>query len=334
MRYAKNEQGERIEATPSQRRAFCEVCGSEVLARCGTQRVHHWAHANKELCHFAKEPKTPWHINWQDQFPKDWQEVITEDGNGEKHIADIKTLHGLVVEFQHSYIQSNEQSARESHYKKMVWVVDGTRCPSDFERIRWYLVSGINLIHYEEQKVLNIVDVKKGFPKGWIDRSVPVCFDFKLAKYNEQNEVQREECEDLVVLLPRENNTIGCLKLSRAHFIEGVKDGSLLSFLEEKKKENLERIKREEGAHKHRFNLSFKARGNRCYRTEGLGDSSQKSSNIHLLNKDSSRRIKEDLVKFRLCPQCGSGKLVLRHGPYGEFYGCSNYPKCKKTIQL
>ncbi|MBR2827953.1 MAG: NERD domain-containing protein [Bacilli bacterium] len=30
------------------------------------------------------------------------------------------------------------------------------------------------------------------------------------------------------------------------------------------------------------------------------------------------------------CPKCG-GKLVSRNGKYGEFIGCSNYPKCKFT---
>lgn len=30
------------------------------------------------------------------------------------------------------------------------------------------------------------------------------------------------------------------------------------------------------------------------------------------------------------CPRCG-GKLILRKGKYGEFYGCSNYPKCRYT---
>ena len=30
------------------------------------------------------------------------------------------------------------------------------------------------------------------------------------------------------------------------------------------------------------------------------------------------------------CPLCG-GKLVIRNGSYGQFYGCSNYPKCKYT---
>lgn len=38
-------------------------------------------------------------------------------------------------------------------------------------------------------------------------------------------------------------------------------------------------------------------------------------------------------VKNGICPRCG-GKLVLRKGQYGEFYGCSNYPKCKFTKKL
>ena len=29
-----------------------------------------------------------------------------------------------------------------------------------------------------------------------------------------------------------------------------------------------------------------------------------------------------------ICPKC-NGKLVIREGKYGKFYGCSNYPKCK-----
>ena len=36
------------------------------------------------------------------------------------------------------------------------------------------------------------------------------------------------------------------------------------------------------------------------------------------------------MVSNGICPKCG-GQLVLRHGRYGNFYGCSNYPKCKFT---
>jgi hypothetical protein len=32
--------------------------------------------------------------------------------------------------------------------------------------------------------------------------------------------------------------------------------------------------------------------------------------------------------KEMTCKRCGA-RMVLRHGQYGDFYGCSNYPKCK-----
>ena len=31
------------------------------------------------------------------------------------------------------------------------------------------------------------------------------------------------------------------------------------------------------------------------------------------------------------CPECKKGKLVQRNGAKGKFWGCNNYPKCKKT---
>ena len=36
----------------------------------------------------------------------------------------------------------------------------------------------------------------------------------------------------------------------------------------------------------------------------------------------------------RSCPGCGLGTLVLRSGRYGEFYGCSTFPKCSHTVRL
>jgi 5-methylcytosine-specific restriction endonuclease McrA len=37
--------------------------------------------------------------------------------------------------------------------------------------------------------------------------------------------------------------------------------------------------------------------------------------------------------KDELCPLC-AGRLVLRKGKFGQFYGCSGYPKCKYTKQI
>lgn len=39
----------------------------------------------------------------------------------------------------------------------------------------------------------------------------------------------------------------------------------------------------------------------------------------------------EELSKLADCPVCGQGKLQLRKGKFGEFYGCTEFPKCRHT---
>jgi len=40
-----------------------------------------------------------------------------------------------------------------------------------------------------------------------------------------------------------------------------------------------------------------------------------------------------ELVEGRQCPDCG-GALKIKHGRYGKFIGCANYPKCKHIESL
>ena len=47
-----------------------------------------------------------------------------DDKTQEKHIADIKTPGGFVVEVQHSPIAAHEVLSRERYYKNMIWIVD------------------------------------------------------------------------------------------------------------------------------------------------------------------------------------------------------------------
>lgn len=35
----------------------------------------------------------------------------------------------------------------------------------------------------------------------------------------------------------------------------------------------------------------------------------------------------------KICPKCG-GLMIRRDGPYGEFWGCGTFPKCKSTISI
>ncbi len=53
-------------------------------------------------------------------------------------------------------------------------------------------------------------------------------------------------------------------------------------------------------------------------------------------NPDCKSRLADDLPqkKKEKCPKCKTGDLVLRNSVYGQFYGCSNYPKCRYTERI
>jgi competence protein CoiA len=58
-------------------------------------------------------------------FSSTWFEESFHTGlNGEKHIADVKTKHGVTVEFQHSFLPGTERLSREPFCPKLTWVVD------------------------------------------------------------------------------------------------------------------------------------------------------------------------------------------------------------------
>ncbi len=60
--------------------------------------------------------------------------------SGEKHIADVRTPHGLVIEFQRSTIHPDEVLAREQFYQKMIWIIDG--CKNDADRYNFSIMRG------------------------------------------------------------------------------------------------------------------------------------------------------------------------------------------------
>lgn len=50
----------------------------------------------------------------------------------------------------------------------------------------------------------------------------------------------------------------------------------------------------------------------------------------HVEQVSSFQKQREELERKNYCPHCQK-PLVLRHGTYGDFYGCPNYPKCRYT---
>jgi competence protein CoiA len=128
--------GERLEAQPNSS-GRCPICDHIMMAKCGDIRIWHWAHLGGRHCDPWWDNETEWHRAWKGCFPVECQEVVHHAECGEKHIADVKTDRGWVIEFQHSYLKAEERRSRDVFYRKLVWVVDGTRRKRDvgqFER--------------------------------------------------------------------------------------------------------------------------------------------------------------------------------------------------------
>ena len=159
-------------------KGICPSCGSELIAKCGEVIINHWSHKGNRNCDLWWENETEWHRAWKDNFPIEWQEVVQFDKNGEKHIADVKTDEGWVIEFQHSYLKPEERRSRNGFYKKIVWVVDGSRKRdlNQFQQVidKSRFVPEINIpirkVNYlDDSKLLN----------EWVETGVPVFFDFQ-----------------------------------------------------------------------------------------------------------------------------------------------------------
>ncbi len=120
----------------------CPVCDQAMIAKCGERKIWHWAHKGLRKCDQWWENETEWHRAWKGQFPESWQEVVHRAHDGEKHIADVKTDQGWVIEFQHSHLKPEERRSREAFYRKLVWVVDGSRRTRDLSQFQTVLARG------------------------------------------------------------------------------------------------------------------------------------------------------------------------------------------------
>lgn len=124
--------GSRVEAYPTGR-GVCPICAREVVAKCGTRVIHHWAHSSRRSCDPWWEPETQWHRDWKNLFPVECREVSHRASDGEIHRADIKTPTGIIIEVQHSMMNDAERTSREQFYGNLIWVVDGAPFRENFD---------------------------------------------------------------------------------------------------------------------------------------------------------------------------------------------------------
>ncbi|WP_231426829.1 competence protein [Pedobacter sp. Leaf250] len=107
---------------------MCLGCGEKVIAKCGSVKIHHWAHVS--LCHCESwwESETLWHRQWKEVFAPEFREVsFYDDALQEFHRADIHTNTGLTIELQNSPINYEELQSRECFYPKLIWIVNGLK---------------------------------------------------------------------------------------------------------------------------------------------------------------------------------------------------------------
>lgn len=205
----------RVEAQPKQQ-GLCPICSQPVIAKCGDKKVWHWAHRSIASCDSWWEAETEWHRNWKNNYPAEWQEtVLFDEQTGEKHIADVKTIHNLVIEFQHSAIKQEERISREKFYKNMLWVVDGTRLKHDYSRFR----KGKDSLFFTETKNNNVFNIEfpdKIFPSNWLESAVPVIFDFQGLSPAETDKIKN--C--LWCLVPKQKDKTFVVKINREDFIK------------------------------------------------------------------------------------------------------------------
>jgi hypothetical protein len=204
---------------------ICPECLQPVIAKCGQIKIHHWAHRSKGTCACWWEPETEWHRSWKKHFPVDWQEIYVKDvQKNEKHVADIKTPQGFVIEFQHSYINAEKRVSRENFYQNMIWVVDGARTDTDY--FRFFLGKDYKLQKTLHTGIFHIKSPNESFSRLWTESPMTVIFDFLGAQQLNRNEPDRNL---LWCLFPdRMNGAAVVAALKREDFVNITKTNSLL----------------------------------------------------------------------------------------------------------
>jgi competence protein CoiA len=157
-------------------KGICRNCGMPMVAKCGQHKVWHWAHKSRMHCDPWWESETEWHREWKNKFPKDWHESVHFDlSTGEKHIADVKTDQGLILEFQHSVMKPEELTSREKFYDNMVWIVDG--CRGELDAAHFGLSLGGRISESPVAHSLQWYGRSKLF-ENWMQATKPVFIDF------------------------------------------------------------------------------------------------------------------------------------------------------------
>ncbi len=173
MKYAIDNIGSRIVPLYTGQRAVCPNCNTEVTGKIYKHRINHWAHLKKD-CDNWHEPKSDWHVQWQNQFPEKNREIFITK-NEISHRDDIRLDNGGIIEIQNSPLTIREVKKRESFYGKenLVWILNSQKLASSCflkeeiisykDKVSIILPKVIDVInYYDPQKIIaGILDNKE-----------------------------------------------------------------------------------------------------------------------------------------------------------------------------
>lgn len=124
MRFALDTDGNRVcvENADKKNKYVCPCCDEELTVRQGRLIGWCFAHKSGSLCDVDND-MSEWHIRMQGYFSQGYQEVVVD----KKHRADV-LKDGVVIEFQHSPISSDDFEDRNNYYLskgyRVCWVFD------------------------------------------------------------------------------------------------------------------------------------------------------------------------------------------------------------------
>jgi len=226
MKYALVD-GQSREALPGLQ-GECPISGAPVIPKCGKFRAAHWALLPGDDVDHRWEPETEWHREWKGCFPVAWQEVH-HASNGKRHIADVKTPHGRVIEFQNSPISEEERRSREEFYRPMWWVVNGQRLKGDRPRFLEALRRGTT--RSVKPLVMSVPVDKCLLLQKWVDSRVPVFIDF--GEREDPNDIFGFGAPVLWALHPRSSNGRALLiPVYRETFVEAAINGTQITWID------------------------------------------------------------------------------------------------------
>lgn len=294
---------------------LCPACESQLIARKGKVKVHHFAHYNSEEC--SKGIETTLHLLAK--------EILAEE---------------MCIKLPSLYLEFDSYKDKELMYKEMTYEFDKVYLEKKFDNI----IPDINLeskgnklfveifvTHDIDEIKLEKIE-KLGISSLLIDLSE---LEYSISK-DELREILINDVEKKRWIYNRRQNAMSNRFKDKAKPFEDASkgDGTFCP----------QYLYGWKGVSSARWvdclscEYCFSITGNfNCLGYSGVSkiidlDNPQLADRARKLKQEN--RIKPRWLEGTQCTGCKRGYMALKSGKNGSFLGCSNYPSCRNTIKI